>query len=77
MTSFPRGILVTSSRESLRGCPQQVGRVGEDVTRMLRGNCCRGIQAYHRNSLTDIDEIWCGDAHWPHTLATENLKVSL
>jgi len=37
---FPRIILVTSSR----GC-RRVGRVGEDVTRMLRGNYSRGISA--------------------------------
>jgi len=41
-SSFPRRILAKSSR----GCPQQVarvGRVGEDFTTMLRGNCRRGI----------------------------------
>jgi len=32
-------LLRTSSQE----CLQQVVRVGEDVTRMLRGNCFRGI----------------------------------
>ena len=37
-------ILVASSRH-LRQDAVRAGRVGEDVTGMLWGNCCRGIQA--------------------------------
>ena len=48
---FPRSVRVTSSRGSSQGCPQQVGRVGEDVTRMLRGNCCRGRWHSHTRFL--------------------------
>jgi len=42
-----------SSEHNTREDPREdVGRVGEDVTRMLRGNCCRGIWAYTRGSLS-------------------------
>ena len=53
---FSRSILVTSSRGFSRGCQQQVGRVGEDVTRMLRGNCCRALR--HMDNAWTADD-WC------------------
>jgi len=35
-----------------------VGRVGEDVTRMLRGNCSRGIPAIRSEStMEDIHAV--------------------
>ena len=57
-SSFPRSILVTSSR----GCPQQVGRVGddfrEDVTRMLRGNgAAKFKQLNDESATTDRPEV--------------------
>ena len=53
----------SGKREDVR----RVGRVGEDVTRMLRGNCFRGIPVTHR-VLQNFSRFYCArkaSVWWP------------